>query len=181
MAKKDPQRRARTRKRIIDAFWLLAGSQPMGAVSVSAVVKEARVNRSTFYEYFSSAITLREAAEDELLAFMREKARGITQADEGALVEYVGAIYAEQSDKLRLLLGPGGNASFVMRLKEALRPVMAGLVPEGMPEQEAQLRLEFALSGMIAAYSRWFQAGESLPVGDASRLVKQMVMSCVES
>ena len=50
MANKDPERRAATRRRIMDACWEVYAADPARAVTVSAVVEAAGVHRSTFYD-----------------------------------------------------------------------------------------------------------------------------------
>ena len=49
---KQPEVRARTRERIVEAFFSLYEGRALREVTVGEVAAAAHVNRSTFYEYF---------------------------------------------------------------------------------------------------------------------------------
>ena len=61
-----------TRQNIIDAFWSMAESDGVRNISVSAVVKKAGINRSTFYEYFPDMDGLSAYIEDTLIDEIKE-------------------------------------------------------------------------------------------------------------
>ena len=61
-----------TRQNIIDAFWSMAESDGVRNISVSAVVKKAGINRSTFYEYFSSVEDLADHVEGSIIDELKQ-------------------------------------------------------------------------------------------------------------
>ena len=112
MANKDPERRAATRRRIMDACWEVSAADPARAVTVSAVVEAAGVHRSTFYEYFGDAPSAMSAIEDELAAAFgaeAERAFATGGADPAGIVQRV---YVAHGERLSLLLGDAGDPGF---------------------------------------------------------------------
>lgn len=162
MANKDPERRARTRARIMDAYWGLYASDPSRSVTVSAVIAEAGVHRSTFYDYFGDADAVLLAIEDELAALFEAESAGALSGGEVDPAGIVRRVYVDHGDKLSLLLGDSGDPRFAKRVKSVLTPVAMGrLGPTSDPF--APYLVEFAVSGLIAAASLWYERGGDLP------------------
>lgn len=65
--KKEDRRYVTTDKRIIEAFWDLLEKVGYQKVSVSAIVKHAAINRSTFYEHFLDKEDLMASIQTELI------------------------------------------------------------------------------------------------------------------
>lgn len=179
MANKDPERRARTRRRIMDAYWDLYASDTSRNVTVSAVIAAAGVHRSTFYDYFGDADAVLAAIEDEMAAlFEAESARALSgeSADPAGIVQRV---YVEHGSVLSVLLGDAGNPRFARRVKEALKPVaMRELDLEGDPF--SPYLLEFAATGLLAAASLWYERECDLApheFGNGIRVTLMAVMS----
>ena len=71
---KQPEVRARTRERIVEAFFSLYEGRALREVTVGEVAAAAHVNRSTFYEYFDSVYDLLDQVEKELVEKVRQTA-----------------------------------------------------------------------------------------------------------
>ena len=181
MANKNPERRARTRKRIMDAYWDLYASSPSRSVTVSAVITNAGVHRSTFYEYFSDADAVLMAIEDELAALFEEESVGALSGDVVDPAGIVQRVYVAHGDRISLLLGDSGDPRFTRRVKEALKPVaMRELDLAGDPF--APYLVEFAATGLLAAASLWYERGRDLEpdeFGNGIRAALVAVMSQV--
>lgn len=162
MARKSPERRARTRQRIEDAFWELYEADPASAITVSAVVERAAIHRSTFYEYFPDAASVLEAIEDGLIELMREEAvAGMRSPSETRPAEIVRRVYVEHGDKLSLLLGRNGDPAFACKVKEVVKPAVAEVLDTGDPRFKPYV-LEFVSSGIISAVTLWYANGQDL-------------------
>ena len=176
MANRDPERRACTKRRIMDAYWDLYAADPSHSVTVSAVVARAGVHRSTFYEYFADADAVLLAIEDGLAElFETESARALSNGgvDPAGIVRRV---YVEHGNKLSLLLGDAGDPRFAKRVKGVLGPVAMGrLGLSGDPF--APYLVEFAVSGLIAAASRWYERDCDLPPDEFGAGVQALLFS----
>ena len=70
---KQPERTARTKRNLADAFWSTAEEKGIRRVTVSDVTKSAGLNRGTFYEYYTDIPSLTEEAEEEILSELRQQ------------------------------------------------------------------------------------------------------------
>ena len=161
MANKDPERRAATRRRIMDACWDVYAADLSHAVTVSAIVEAAGVHRSTFYEYFDDASSVMAAIEDELAeTFGAEAERAIVTGGTDP-ADIVQRVYVAHGERLSLLLGDAGNPGFARKLKGALRPVAERRLGLGDGDFDPYL-FEFAASGILAAATLWYRRGRDL-------------------
>lgn len=176
MANKDPERRARTRERIMDAYWSLYASDPPRNVTASAVVAKAGVHRSTFYEYFTDADAVLAAIEDDLVELFEEEsasALGGGTADPAGIVQRV---YVAHGDRISLLLGDSGDPRFARRAKEALRPVAMQKLDIGN-DPFAPYLFEFAATGLLAAASLWYERGRDLEPSEFGNGIRATLLS----
>ena len=176
MANKDPERRASTRKRIMDACWDVYAADPMNAVTVSAIVKTAGVHRSTFYEYFDDARSVLSAIEDELAEMFGAEAERAFASGGADPADIVQRVYVTHGNRLSLLLGKSGDPGFARRLKDALRPVAEhGL---GLDSRAFDPYLfEFAASGILAAATLWYERGCDLEPAEFGEGIRKLLSS----
>lgn len=177
MANKDPERRAATRRRIVDAFWNLYEDTPIERIGVAQVASAAGVHRSTFYEYFRDVYDVRDSIEGEVLAYMGEKARSIVAAGgSGNLEECVREMLEEKGRFLAVLYVSGASPSFARRAKAQLTSVIASSEGyAGISRYEA----EFVASGLIGAYVLWFERGQDVPVEQVVSELGRMALRCL--
>ena len=176
MANKDPERKAATRRRIMDACWEVYAASPADAVTVSAIVKAAGVHRSTFYEYFDDANAVMTAIEDELAeTFGVEAARAFASggANPAGIVQRV---YVAHGERLSLLLGKSGDPGFARKLKDALRPVAEQGLELGGRAFDPYL-FEFVASGILAAATLWYERGRDLEPAEFGEGIRAVLAS----
>lgn len=124
-----------TQLRIIDAYLKLMETTTFDRVSVSDIVQEAGVTRSTFYAYFSDIFDAIEYVEGELVAHMP---RPKESPERSALATVTHAPTAKQCEapawygewfsyieyfrwQFGVLLGPNGNPQFPHKMRKAIR------------------------------------------------------------
>lgn len=170
MDRKD-KRVMRTEKAIRTAFYKLLGDIDYEKISVSALAREAGVDRKTFYLHYKSI----DALVDELL---RERARLLTRAlidglharESGSAVEPLkiaelfSAMWGELSQdgpRMRSQIRHLPMEMLLDRLPDMLTEAfiedgrLAGEIPVGMPKCYERLCAAFVGAGMIALFRRW--------------------------
>lgn len=181
MAKR-PQKTEQTKADIREAFWRLYADSPIEKVSVRQVCELAGYNRATFYLYFQDIYDLLESIEAELLAGMTACVESCMQRLEkssgklalmAALKEVI-VFYERNKRYIVVLLGPQGDPSFTIRLKDALKPLWRRYVitqTGDHTEQELDLMLEYALSGTLFMVSRWLAEPGDISAVEIGKLV----------
>lgn len=158
MAKPNPKRCAATRKNIMECFWSLYKVGGIKAATVSAIIKEASIHRSTFYEYFPNTQAVLEAIEDEQIAnaerYIRETIGKVDQIDP---VTVLMGIYGNNAEYWSILLGDNSNTTFAQKLKSRIRPIVQPKLNLDGGNPLNQYVFEFFISGGLAAINLWYQ------------------------
>ncbi len=182
MAKR-PQKTQQTRVELQEAFWQLYAHAPIEKVTVGQVCERAGYNRATFYAHYRDLYDLLEQIEAELLDGMAacvEQCMQRLAADHGKLaclaaLKDVIVYYERNRSRIVVLLGEQGDPSFIVRLKDRLKPlwrryVIADAAAE-RTEQELDLLLEYTLSGALFMISRWLQEPGQISAAQIGHLV----------
>lgn len=167
MAKRT-ERTQQTKEDFEEAFWRLYTTMPLEKITVSRLCELAGYNRATFYLHFSDIYELLGSIEDRLLEgmtscveqCMRRLKEDSSKPSLLAALKDVVLYYERNKRYILVLLGPQGDPSFTLRLKDALKPLWRRYVLKEdctRSEQEIDLALEFVLSGSLFMVSRWLQ------------------------
>lgn len=180
LAKKDPKRRALTRKRIMDAYIDLLAEDTVSSITASAVIKKAAVNRSTFYVYFSDIEDLYSSIEEELLEDMNAIAQeAIATTDDLDIINLVSKTYTEHGKLIGLLMKSPAHSSFTVRIKKQLQPIIEkGLFEYTNPEL-APFVAEFVSGGLLSLYAAWYNTASDVPLEDLAPVARALVFSCM--
>lgn len=170
MAHANPERRAKTRQKIIDAFWSIYATTPLKQIRVSAIAEAAGCNRSTFYRYFDSIDDLLEQAEDdvinEITAYVQNYGQNFRNSSS---FELTGEVYDLYAERISILVGPEGASAFPARLSAALSPTVIDLIGLDPDDPAATLMSRTLVSSAITIITIWYRQGKPI---SAERLAK---------
>lgn len=165
---------AKTRKNLMDAFWILYCEKRMEKITVREITDKAGYNRGTFYEYFTDVYHLLDELEKELIPDLHELPQ-FTLANTGTVgmpMDSFFSFYNEKSQYYSVLLGAKGDPGFAPRLKNSLKPILIGLVPlEKQGMLETDYALEFILSAMVGILGYWHQNGQNIAEDKLVKLI----------
>ena len=124
-------------------------------VSVTEIVKDLDINRSTFY-YFRDALAVLEAIEDELIP-SKEVLKDILiigarkDSSSKQLLQQLLYFHKQNQSKFEILLGPNGSPHLMHRLVSAIKQAVSELVEPrlGLSELELDYTLEFFVGGFL--------------------------------
>ena len=181
---KRPNRRAlRTRKVIMNAFDKLISSKDINKITVSAIAREADIDRKTFYLHFKAiddlATCKTEEAIEQILMTLKAEGTGkgfpdrlrIVLAEVNRILTANLAVYANIAQRLSTdqALEHFEQASFHALLN-------SGLNPETATNQQVHMRLQFFLAGAISLYSTWLKSDRSQPIETVSNAIEESIL-----
>ena len=158
MAKPNPERCAATRNKIMNSFWKLYKDGGIKKATVSAIIKDASIHRSTFYEYFADSQAVLEAIEEEQIANAeRYVADVIGKVDKIDPVNVLMGIYGENAEYWSVLIGDNASSSFSKKLKDRIKPFVQNRL--GINDDDSMNRyvFEFFVSGVLASINLWYK------------------------
>ena len=158
MAKPNPERCAATRRKIMDSFWKLYHDGGIKTATVSAIIKDACIHRSTFYEYFPDSQAVLEAIEEEqIVNAERYVSEAIGKVDKIDPVNILIGIYGENAEYWSVLLGDNISSSFSQKLKDRIRPFVQGRLGINDNDSMNRYAFEFFISGVLASMNLWYK------------------------
>lgn len=155
--RKQPERTAKTKRALVDAFWTLYEETPIEKITVRQITESAGVYRSTFYEYFSDVYAAREFIEKDILdayEVLVNKAIGIDSLDEGMalLIDF----YSNNAKYLAVLWGPHGDQQFLNNVKRMINAKLRSLFSLPFDDPEIDILIEMMLSSVISLLNYWY-------------------------
>ena len=155
--RKQPERTAKTKRALVDAFWTLYEETPIEKITVRQITESAGVYRSTFYEYFSDVYAVREFIEKDILdayEVLVNKVTGINSLDEGMalLIDF----YSNNAKYLAVLWGPHGDQQFLNNVKRMINAKLRSLFSLPFDDPEIDILIEMMLSSVISLLNYWY-------------------------
>ncbi|NMM99086.1 TetR/AcrR family transcriptional regulator [Bifidobacterium olomucense] len=162
------------RERMENAFWELLADRDYRKITVTDVVREAGVNRNSFYYHYSD---LQELADASILhqveATPIQHAPDPNGNPEEQWRERVSAILSDPEqrqrlDRLALLAGPHSTLDLTESLRDFARLQMLStleLDPQHVSLQ-TDLMVEFTVGGLLAVLQRWPELSGTIELDD---------------
>ena len=161
---KQPEKTAKTRQNIIDAFWRLAAKDGIYGVTVGAVTKEAKLNRGTFYVYFKDIWDLIESEEKSITESYHRIIASAPPMPLGqnfaTMSEMTVNFIKEHDDKLLLLLGKGGDANFQRLVYTEIEETMRGTFSLFCEEEMVDYAIAYYCAAVLGLLMRWYDRGK---------------------
>ena len=172
MARRNPEHRAQTRRRIIDAFWGLYAKLPVREIKVKAVTDAAGCNRSTFYQYFDSMDDLHAQAEDELLAKVD---RHVSASDPAMSTEEVvagaAAFFDADGGRITTACSPVAPEGFDRRLFDQLVPWVLDALSLDPDDPEDLFVTSCVAASTLSTILLWEQMGRPVSSERLARML----------
>ena len=170
----------RSRRSMMAAFDRLIMTMPLEDISVSAIAREADVDRKTFYQHFGTIDGLLDAIAEEVVGELLDEVELSCRerSNAGEDVQLLRAFFDALSERL------GHNATLRQRYCENVPPELLfehlvrpltrqvserGLVGGGIDGDELEMVLSFELGGLFSLYRWWLLSDRSVPLGEVTR------------
>ena len=188
------RRIVRSRNAILSAFERLLLEKPLADITVSAIAREANVDRKTFYVHFGTVDGLLDAiAVDVVENIMNsvEKTLSSMKGDTSERALSAAATFFRTINEAlcnnlvlnRQLIENIPLDDFMTRLRVPLEHKIAerGLLPEGLKDEMFDYYLAFLLSGIIGIYRTWALSDGSVPIERVSEVANNLTLSGLSS
>ena len=169
----------RSRRAIIEAFERLIMSYELDEITVSALAREADVDRKTFYQHFGTIDVLLDAIADQTVSEILdevEQAVGddVPPGDRARLHAFFDALTRNLSEDLILEQRYYEHIPSELLLERLSRPLMRqivdrGLVSGALTGDDLEMLLSFGLGGLFSLYRWWFLSDRSIPLEEVTR------------
>lgn len=197
MASKKPRldrRIVRSRNAILSAFERLLMEKPLADITVSAIAREANVDRKTFYVHFGTVDGLLDAIAEDVVGMIvdsveRTLASLGSDPNEralGAAATFFRTVNEALCNNLvlnRQLIENIPLDDFIARLRAPLEReiVERDLLPMGLKDELFDYYLAFLLSGIIGIYRTWALSDGSVPIERISAVANDLTLNGLSS
>ena len=168
----------RSRRAIIEAFERLIMTCELEEITVSALAREADVDRKTVYQHFGTIDGLLDAIAEqvvtEILDEVEEAAAVGAPVGEGArLHAFFGALMRNLSEDLVLEQRYYEHVPSELLFEHLSRPLMRQIVERGLvsgvlTDAELEMVLSFGLGGLFSIYRWWFLSDRAVPLEEVT-------------
>ncbi len=187
-ARSDDRRVVRTRKAIREAFLNLLRSEDYDRVTITAVAREADIDRKTFYLHYDSV-------DDVLDEFIRERAEQmVASLREESLAQGGGVDVADLFARLSVALVQDYSITenMVRHVSpEKLLSKVEGPLTEAIVECDAlglasamgpylSYGVSFLCGGLLSSYRHWLAIDSDMPLENLAALTSAAILSGVE-
>lgn len=177
---RDVDRRVRrSRRAIIEAFERLIMSYELDEITVSALAREADVDRKTFYQHFGTIDGLLDAIADQTVSEILDEVEeavgdGGPSGDRARLHAFFDALMRNLSEDLILEQRYYEHIPSELLFERLSRPLMRQIVDRGLVSgtltgDDLEMLLSFGLGGLFSLYRWWFLSDRSIPLEEVTR------------
>lgn len=177
---RDVDRRVRrSRRAIIEAFERLIMSYELDEITVSALAREADVDRKTFYQHFGTIDGLLDAIADQTVSEILDEVEeavgdGGPSGDRARLHAFFDALMRNLSEDLILEQRYYEHIPSELLFERLSRPLMRQIVDRGLVSgtltgDDLEMLLWFGLGGLFSLYRWWFLSDRSIPLEEVTR------------
>lgn len=177
--KKQPEQTAHTRQTMIDAFWELAAKQGLDKVTISAITKRSKLNRSTFYVYFTDIKDLLEQAEDEIIRNLRTQIEkmikncGVIDIEHAS--QHLVDVFALYDEKLFLLMGKNGDPNFLSRIREEASNMYREIFKPADSNPYSEFIIAYATSAFTGLLVYWHDTGKTISIKELAAILRYII------
>ena len=195
------RRVVRTRSAIIEAFKKLLSEEPVEQITVSAIAREARVDRKTFYAHFGSIDGLMDAIVDETVVQIadtveREYRRSTSDIKGGAdsierasrcmdvfFEELNAAIYDNIALHRNWLEGMS-DEKIIDLIREPLERELLNrqlIFSSAFFGDRLDWAISYFLAGILALYRMWATSDGSVPLDEVSQMARDFTLNGIST
>lgn len=178
---KQPERTAKTRQLMIDAFWDIAYRKGIENVTISEIAKKAGFNRGTFYVYFADMPELLAQAEEDIIKHLQNRLETVINNkqfyDLETAIKKFADVFAKYDDKMFLLIGKNGDPNFrSVIIEEAIKSFRKVFKTIGNKDISEYVVAYITSAGM-GLLTYWHETGKRISVEEFVKIFHSLVVN----
>ena len=184
--KKVDRRVLRTRRAIMEAFEKLLGERGLEGITVSAIAREADIDRKTFYLHYKSVndlVSFKTEESLERIAFALEEHGEDAPPIERVhiVLMEVNAILLENIDAYCQIAASLSVNQALVRFEASVLSVLAkrDVDQSLIDNQQIRMQLQFYIAGAMSLYSTWLRSDRSTPIETVSQTIEDAISASV--
>lgn len=177
----------KTRKAILEAFDRMISNGDMLKITVSAIAREANIDRKTFYSHFSSIADLAnkktEQAIERVLKALKAKGKDKTPAEQlHIILEEVNTILLENTVAYANIATHFSTEQMRTYFDQAVDSAFehVGIERNTETNDTFWLRLKFYRAGSWALYAEWLKSDRTQPIEEISHVIEHAIGDSLE-
>ena len=182
MEEREDKRIRRTKKLLRQALTRLMQQKDFQSITVTDVVREADINRGTFYAHYRDVYDLRERIEEEMIADFRAMIDGFRPTERNTslrpmlarAVDYL----EENRDAVTVLMRTSAPEGFGRKLIEVVEECRLAITPGRTVEDRYVAR--FIASGVIGMLEKWISSGDEISSRDIVVLMEHVLSPLIQ-
>lgn len=180
--KKEYRSSIRSKKMIREAFLKLIQEKDISKISVTELVNEAEINRSTFYAHYPDVRGVVEECEDKVIQQMMEVLKDFRYEhffrNPLPVLLKINRYLEEDLEFYRILITTKDSDSFIEKMKKMFIDYMNE--DTDIPEKvrmsiSFEMRIYFFAGGIMNMYKQWFLGNLKGSLNDISIEVSQII------
>lgn len=181
--KRIDRRVLKTRRAIMEAFERLVSQDDASKITVSAIAREADIDRKTFYLHYTCiddlAHAIAEAGIERVLGVLQAQDPASTDAQRlHALLQEVNAILTSDYALYSKIASRLSTDQMLRYFDSATQPALSHM---GIPfnlrsDEDFRRRLQFYLAGGWSLYAAWLTSPEPQPIEEVSQAIEEAIM-----
>lgn len=176
MERQEDKRIRRTKKLLRQALTRLMQQKDFKSITVTDVVREADINRGTFYAHYRDVYDLRERIEAEMIADFRGMIAGLRPSETASLQPVLSRAvdYLEENREIvTALTQVSGGDGFGKKLIGVLEECRL----EGMPFRSVEdvYVARFLATGLVGMLEKWITESQPIPKNEMITLMTRVL------
>ncbi len=172
-----------TKNALKNSFLELYAKNGISGVTVSAITKNARYNRCTFYNYYTDVPEMLTEIENTLLSDIKDKAElSITTVhfnNINEVFEHFLFLLEEYGRTICILLSNSGNTEFRYQLKETLCTIYRRAFSDKLDAEQIEWLASYILSSGLGLIAHWYETGKKYSSAEFLKITQPLVMTGV--
>ena len=176
MAEREDKRIRRTKKLLRQALTRLMKEKDFGSITVTDVVREADINRGTFYAHYRDVYDLRERIEADMIADFRSMIAGLRPGGPEALQQVLSRAvdYLEENREIVIVRVQGsGGKGLSQKLIGVLEEYRLDVIQYRSVEDGYVSH--FLATGVVGMLEKWITEPQPIPKNEMITLMSKII------